>query len=120
VACNDLLPLPDNQNLGTNVSVNADNELFTFPQAGRYSITVNLNVQEPNQLAFSVEANGTPLSALTLGEVTGPTFLYGETAIVNLQALAALGLRVTCPSWWSSPVIFKAGAGTGLTVIRVE
>jgi len=122
--CSEYVPLADNQVIGSDITPNGANTLFSVATSGLYLISVNLNIAEPNQIGFGVYANDNVLPALNVGLVSGPSFQYSATSLVNLNANTQLGLKLSCPAWWTdagmTTVSFPSGSGNSMTVIRID
>ena len=111
------IALPDDQSLGTLVTKNAGNTVFTVTQAGRYRISYRINATAGLLTDSRVLINGNPNVALSYSPALSVS-TYAAEAIVNLAANSTISLQLG--GLLSAILLLDDGQGAALTIQRVE
>lgn len=111
------VPLPNAQNLGSNVTVNGGNDVFTVTQAGRYRIAYRANLTAGLLLSTRVTVNGGAVPALTINPILSLSQFAAE-AVVNLAAGDQLSLQFF--GLLGAATLLGGSQGAGLTIQRVQ
>lgn len=111
------IDLPSSQNLGTLVTKNAENNVFTVTQAGRYRIAYRINVTAGILANSRVLINGSVSAPLTISPGLLSTSSYNAEAIVPLTAGSTISLQI---GGVATAVVLAGGSGASLTIQRVE
>lgn len=109
--------LPSQQNLGTGISVNGANTIFTVANAGRYRIAYSVNITAALLVSSRIMINGSPNTSLTIAPLVGTTSHRAE-AIVTLTAGDAITLQLF--GFLGAAQLLAGSQGAGLTIQRVE
>jgi hypothetical protein len=109
------IPLPT-QNLGSAVTVNGANTVFTVTNAGRYRIAFRVQLTAALAATVGVAVNGTLVPALTSASGLTTSQFSGE-GIVTLAAGSTISLNV---SGVLTATLLGGGQGAALTIQRVE
>jgi hypothetical protein len=110
------VPLPNNQSLGANITVNGANTLFTVAQAGRYRISYAVNTTAAVLVSSRILVNGAPSPAGTFTPTLSVSRLAAE-AVITLAAGDTVGLQLF---GLLGAVVLTGGQGAALTIQRVE
>lgn len=89
------IPLPDNQNLSPEITVDGTDTVFTISQDGLYRITYSINIVTPKVIAAYLLVNGTPNddslidSGAAIAHLSSDIFLTvsGTTTILLISAI---------------------------------
>lgn len=111
------VPLPQSQNLGTNVTVNAGNDVFTVSQAGRYRISYRVNTTAALLMSSRILINGVASVPLTVTPVLSVSSFAAE-AIVTLTAGSTLSVQLF--GLLGAAVLLNNAQGAALTITRIE
>ncbi|MBO9562276.1 MAG: hypothetical protein J7621_05850 [Niastella sp.] len=111
------IPLPDAHNLGTNITINGSNTVFTVGTAGRYRITYGLNTTAAVLASSRVLVNGAPVTALTVAPVAAVTRMSAD-AIVTLAAGSTVNLQLF--GLLGAVTLLNGSQGAGIVIQRVE
>lgn len=111
------VPLPSDQSLGSNITVDGTNTTFTVAQTGRYRISYGINTTAALLVSSRLMINGAPSVVGTIAPAVSASRLAAEVIInltagdaINLQLFGLLGVVVLTP----------ASQGAALTIQRVE
>ena len=111
------VPLPSAQNLGSNITPNGANTIFTVAAAGRYRIAYGLNFSTTFLVSSRLVINGTANIASTVIPVTPMSTLSAEV-IVTLTAGATITLELF--GLLGAVTLLNNTQGAALTIQRVE
>lgn len=111
------IPLPNAQNLGSSVTVNGANTVFTVGTTGRYRIAYSINLTAALLVSSRLTLNGTPLAASSINPVLSLSRLSAEV-VVNLTAGDALSLELF--GLLGAATLLPSSQGAALTIQRVQ
>ncbi|AXY74785.1 hypothetical protein D3H65_12675 [Paraflavitalea soli] len=111
------IPLPSNQSLGSNVTVNGANTVFTVAQAGRYRIAYGINMNAALLVSSQLRINGTVSPAGTVAPVLSVNRLSAEV-ILNLTAGSTISVELF--GLLGAVVLLPSSQGAFMTIQRVE
>lgn len=111
------VPLPSAQSLGSNVTVNGANTIFTVNQTGRYRLAYSINLTAALLVSARLMINGAPVSAATVSPTLALSRLSAE-AIVTLTAGSTIQLELF--GLLGAATLLGGGQGAALTIQRVE
>lgn len=111
------VPLPSAQNLGTGITPDGTNTIFTVAAAGRYRIAYGLNFSATFLVSSRLVINGIPNTASTVIPVTPMSTLSAEV-IVTLTAGATITLELF--GLLGAVTLLNNTQGAALTIQRVE
>lgn len=111
------VPLPSSQNLGTGITPDGTNTIFTVAAAGRYRIAYGLNFSATFLVSSRLVINGTPNTASTVIPVTPMSTMSAEV-IVTLTAGATITLELF--GLLGAVTLLNNTQGAALTIQRVE
>ncbi|WP_315815665.1 BclA C-terminal domain-containing protein [Paraflavitalea speifideaquila] len=112
-----IVPLPSNQSLGANITVNGANTIFTATQAGRYKISYGVNMTLALLVSSRLRINGAVSPVGTVMPVAAVSRLEAE-AIVTLTAGSTVSLELFGLA--GAVVLLSGSQGAALTIQRVE
>ncbi|WP_288993402.1 BclA C-terminal domain-containing protein, partial [uncultured Paenibacillus sp.] len=99
-----LVPLPNNQNIGTGITVNGTNDTFTLTNAGRYYISYKINLTAALAIQSRVLLNGTAIPASVVSPVLSLSQLQSDFMVtvtagstIQLQLFGLVGAAVLSP-----------------------
>jgi|GEM_PF-1143754 len=111
------VPLPSNQSLGSNITVNGANTVFTVGQTGRYRISYGVNTTAALLVSSRLMINGAPSAVGTIAPVASVSRLAAEVIInltagdnISLQLFGLLGVVTLLPG----------SQGAALVIQRIE
>ncbi len=104
--------LPNAQNLGTGITVNGANSIFTVANAGRYRISYNINLTAGLLLSTRILVNGTEVTAMTNSPVLSLSNFRAE-GIVTLTAGSTVQLQMF---GLLGAATLSSGQGAALTI----
>jgi hypothetical protein len=112
-----LVPLPSNQVLPGDITVNGTNDTFTLATAGRYRISYNVNTTAALLMGSRILINGTAVTQSTITPVLSLSSFSSEILIditagdtVSLQLFGLAG----------AAVLLGSSAGASLMIIRLS
>jgi hypothetical protein len=73
-----LIPLPNNQNIGTGITINGTNDTFTLANAGRYYISYKINLTAALAIQSRILLNGTAIPASVVSPVLSLSQLQSD------------------------------------------
>lgn len=111
------IPLPSEQNLGSNITVNGANTAFTVAQTGRYRISYGLNTTAALLVSSRLMINGTPSVVGTVAPLASVSRLAAEV-IINLTAGDSIGLQLF--GLLGAVTLTNNSQGAALTIQRIE
>lgn len=110
------IPFPNAQSLGSNVTVNAANTIFTVATAGRYRISYNVNLTAALLARTQLTVNGAAVPAGTFGSAltvnrfaTEVVMTLPANSTIEVDLIAALSLS-----------LLNNGPGAYILIQRVE
>ncbi|KAA8751335.1 BclA C-terminal domain-containing protein, partial [Paenibacillus sp. UASWS1643] len=99
-----LVPLPNNQNIGTGITVNGTNDTFTLTNAGRYYISYKINLTAALAIQSRVLLNGAVIPASVVSPVLSLSQLQSDFMVtvtagstIQLQLFGLVGAAVLSP-----------------------
>jgi BclA-like protein len=111
-----LVPLPNDQNLGSGVTVNGANTVFTVANAGRYRIKYNVNLTAGLILGSRLLINGSANTASTVAPLLSLSNYQAEI-ITNLTAGSTVSVQLY---GLIATAVLSSGQGASLLIQRVE
>jgi hypothetical protein len=111
------VPLPSNQSLGSNVTINGANTEFTVLQTGRYRIAYGVNMTASLLVSSRLMLNGAPSAAGTVAPALAVSRLSAEV-VLNLTAGDTIGLQLF--GLLGAVILTPASQGAFMTIQRVE
>ncbi|WP_440109898.1 BclA C-terminal domain-containing protein [Paenibacillus sp. QZ-Y1] len=88
-----LIPLPNNQNIGTGITVNGTNDTFTLTNAGRYYISYKLNLTAALAIQSRILLNGAAIPASVVSPALSISQLQSDF-IVTITAGSTIQLQL--------------------------
>lgn len=110
-----LVPYPQNQNLGTGITVNGSNDTFTVANTGRYRISYGFRLTAALAVQSRVLVNGAQVSSLVESPLMSQSRLSAD-GIVTLTAGSTVQVQLF---GMIAAVTFESGAGANLVIQRV-
>ncbi|MDT9718423.1 hypothetical protein QVE09_05905, partial [Paenibacillus sp. ClWae2A] len=99
-----LVPLPNNQNIGTGITVNGTNDTFTLTNAGRYYISYKISLTAALAIQSRVLLNGTAIPASVVSPALSLSQLQSDFMVtvtagstIQLQLFGLVGTAVLSP-----------------------
>ena len=108
--------LPDNQNIGSGITVNVMDTIFTVANAGNYYIAYTINLTAVVLVSSRININGSPLAGTINAPLVGVSS-FNATIITNLPAGAAVSLHL---SGLLGVTLSTITPGATLTIIRLS
>jgi len=112
-----LVPLPDDQILSPDITVDANSEVFTINTSGRYRISYQVNVTLGIAMGARILHNGSPVVQSTIIPLLSLSAFSNEIIIdinagdtIALQLFGIVGLAT----------LISDGAGATLMIIRLS
>lgn len=111
------IPLPSVQNLGTGISVNGANTVFTVANSGRYRIAYSVNLTAALLVSSRILINGVSNTSLSILPIIS-TNRHSAEAIVTLTAGNSITLQLF--GFIGTAQLLAGSQGAGLTIERIE
>ncbi len=111
------VPLPSSQNLGTGITVNGANDVFTVATAGRYFISYQVNTTAALLVSTRLLINGVANTASTVAPVLSLS-TFNNDVVVTLTAGSTITLQLF--GLLGAATLLSGSAGAALTIIRLS
>lgn len=111
------IPLPDDQVLPADITVNGTNTIFTVATAGRYRLSYHVNTTVSLIAGTRLVINGTANVASTISPVVSLSS-YSNEIMVNLTANSTVTLQMF--GIVATSVLIAGGAGASLMITRLS
>ncbi|WP_325175900.1 BclA C-terminal domain-containing protein [Paenibacillus profundus] len=111
------MPLPNAQNIGAGITVNAANDTFTVSTAGRYYITYQINLTAALLVSSRLLINGAANVASTIVPILSLSS-FNNDIIVTLTAGSTITLQLF--GLLGAATLINNSAGAALTIIRLS
>lgn len=112
------VPLPSNQLLSPDITVDNTNSIFTIANAGRYRISYRINTTAGIAVGSRLLINGTGNVASTIP--TPATALSSFSGEVIIDATAGTTVSLQLFGAAASAILLNGGAGATLTIIKLS
>ncbi len=114
-----LIPLPSNQLLSADITVNGANTIFTVNTFGTYRISYRINTTASLLLGSRLIINGSANTASTILPVLSLSN-YNNEIEINLGVGATVSLQMFAPLLVGAATLIANGAGASLMIIRLS
>ncbi|WP_443093979.1 BclA C-terminal domain-containing protein, partial [Paenibacillus plantiphilus] len=111
------VPLPNAQNIGAGITINAANEVFTITTAGRYYITYQINITTALLVRSRLIVNGAANLASTVTPILSLS-TFNNDVILTLAANSTVSLQLFGLA--ALVTLLGNGAGAAVTIIRLS
>lgn len=111
------MPLPSNQLLSADITVNGSNDTFTITTAGRYRISYNVNTTVSLALGTRLLVGGSPLIQSTVAPLLN---LSSYSAEVILDVAAGTTVSLQLYGLLGTAVLLNNSAGASMMIIRLS
>lgn len=112
------IPLPNEQLLSPEITVNPDHTVFTVTKGGRYRITYHVNTTAALLMGTRLVVNGTGIPASTLEPVASISS-FRNRVVLNLTPNSTISLQIFTKLIGGATLIGN-GAGASLSIIRLS
>lgn len=112
------VPLPNNQLLSPDITVDNTNSIFTIANAGRYRISYRINTTAGVAVGSRLLVNGAGNVASTIP--TPAATLSGFSGEVIIDATAGTTVSLQLFGAAASAILLNGGAGATLTIIKLS
>ncbi|WP_415782897.1 BclA C-terminal domain-containing protein, partial [Bacillus manliponensis] len=111
------VPLPNNQDIGTGITINGANTVFTIANAGHYYISYTINLTLGLLVSSRITVNGAPLAG-TINSPAVAATSFSAMIITNIPAGATISLQLF--GLVAVATLSTATPGAAVTIIRVS
>lgn len=117
VAAGTPVPLPNNQILPPDITVDGTNTVFTINTTGRYRISYHVNTTAVLALSTRLIINGSPNTASTIAPLLSLSNFSNEI-LIDLTAGATVTLQLF--GLLGTAILLGSAAGASLMIVRLS
>jgi BclA C-terminal domain/Collagen triple helix repeat (20 copies) len=110
------VPLPNNQNLSSGVTINGSNDTLTLTNAGTYLFTYNVNLKASLLMTTQLAVNGAVLPASAIRSSIARSS-FSASVVATVQAGSTVSLQL---AGLLGAAVLEGGQGAALTIMRLR